>query len=226
MKQATSTVPIIVTSGSTLAELGLVQSLARPGGNVTGLSVDTGPEIEAKRLELLREVAPGISRVAFVGSKADWEGPMGQAVQHGGRVLALRLVLAEHPVSATPRDYEAALAVVTREGANGLYVASGGPGFAYRQVLAKFAAKNRLPAVSSTRDFPFAGGLMSYGPRLADLYRQAARYVAKILEGAKPADLPVQQPTKFEFVINLKTAKALGLTIPPSVLARADEVIQ
>jgi putative ABC transport system substrate-binding protein len=226
VRQATSTVPIVITSGSTLVELGLVQSLAHPGGNVTGLTVDTGPEIEAKRLELLREVASGISRVAFVGSKADWVGPMGQAVQHGGRVLALRLVLAEHPVSATRPDYEAALAVVTRERADALFVASGGPGFAYRQVLVEFAAKNRLPTVSSYREFPVAGGLMSYGPSLADLYRRAAGYVAKILKGAKPADLPIEQPTKLELVINLKTAKSLGLTIPPAVLARADEVLE
>jgi ABC-type uncharacterized transport system substrate-binding protein len=225
VKQATSTVPIVITSGSTLAELGLVQSLARPGGNVTGLSIDAGPEIEAKRLELLREVAPGISRVAFVGSKADWEGPMGQAVQDGGRILALRLVLAEHPVSATRPDYEAALAVVTRERPDALFAAAGGPGFAYRQVLVEFAAKNRLPAVAPYREFPVAGGLMSYGPSLADLYRRAAGYVAKILKGAKPADLPIEQPTKFKLVINLKTAKALGLAISPSVLARADEII-
>ncbi len=225
-KQATSTVPIVITSGSTLAELGLVQSLARPGGNVTGLTVDTGPEIEAKRLELLREVASGISRVAFVGSKADWEGPMGQAVHHGGRALALRLVLAEHPASARRPDYEAALAVVTRQRADALFVASGGPGFAHRQVLVEFAAKNRLPAVSSYREFPVAGGLMSYGPSLADLYRRAAGYVARILKGAKPADLPIEQPTKFELVINLKTAKSIGLTIPPAVLARADEVLE
>ena len=217
VKQATSTVRIVITSGSTLAELGLVQSLARPGRNVTGLTLDTGSEFEAKRLELLREVASGISRVAFVGSKADWEGPMGQAVQHGGRVLALRLVLAEHPVSATRRDYEAALAVVTRERADALFAASGGPGFAYRQVLVEFAAKNRLPAVAPYREFPVAGGLMSYGPSLADLYRRAAGYVAKILKGAKPGDLPIEQPTKFELVINLKTAKSIGL---PSVAPR------
>ena len=226
VKQATSTAPIVITSGSTLAELGLVQSLARPGGNVTGLTVDTGPEIEAKRLELLRAVASGISRVAFVGSKADWEGPMGQAVQHGGRVLALRLVLAEHPVSATRPDYEAALAVVTRERPNALFAAAGGPGFAYRQVLVEIAAKNRLPAVAPYREFPVAGGLMSYGPSLADLYRRAAGYVAKILKGANPADLPIEQPTKFELVINLKTAKAIGLSIPQPLLLRADRLIE
>jgi putative ABC transport system substrate-binding protein len=226
VKQATSTVPIVITSGSTLAELGLVQSLARPGGNVTGLTVDTGPGIEAKRLELLREVVSGISRVAFVGSKADWESPMGQAVRRGGGALGLRLVLAEHPVSATRPDYEAALAVVTRERPDALFAAAGGPGFAYRQVLVEFAAKNRLPAVAPYREFPVAGGLMSYGPSLTDLYRRAAGYVAKILTGAKPADLPIEQPTKFELVINLKTAKSLGLKIPPAVLARADEVLE
>jgi putative ABC transport system substrate-binding protein len=226
VKQATSTVPIVITSGSTLAELGLVQSLARPGGNVTGLTVDTGPGIEAKRLELLREVVSGISRVAFVGSKADWESPMGQAVRRGGGALGLRLVLAEHPVSATRPDYEAALAVVTRERPDALFAAAGGPGFAYRQVLVEFAAKNRLPAVAPYRAFPRAGGLMSYGASLADLYRRAAGYVAKILKGANPADLPIEQPAKFELVINLKTAKSIGLKIPTAVLARADEVLE
>src|SRR5262245_22456814 len=226
VKQATSTVPIVIAGGSTLAELGLVQSLARPGGNVTGLTRDAGPEIEAKRLELLREVAPGISRVAFVGSKADWKSPMGQAVQRAGRVLALRLVLAEHPASVTDRDYEAALGVVTRERADALFVASGGPGFAYQRELVEFAARNRLPAVASYRAFPVGGGLMSYGPSLADLYRRAAGYVDKILKGAKPADLPIEQPTKFELYINLKTAKAIGLTVPPAVLARADTIIE
>jgi putative ABC transport system substrate-binding protein len=225
VKQATSAVPIVITSGSTLAELGLVQSLARPGGNVTGLTVDTGPAIEAKRLELLREIVWGISRVAFVGSKGDWESPMGQAVRHAGRALGLTLVLAEHPVSVTRRDYGAALAVVIRERPDALFASYGGPGFAYRQVLVEFAAKNRLPAVAPYREFPVAGGLMSYGPNLADLYRRAAGYVAKILKGANPADLPIEQPTKFELVINLKTAKSLGLTIPPAVLARADEIL-
>jgi putative ABC transport system substrate-binding protein len=226
VKQGTSTVPIVIASGTSLVELGLVQSLARPGGNVTGITVDAGPEIEAKRLELLRDVASRISRVAFVGSKADWESPMGQAVRRGGRVLALRLVLAEHPLSASRPDYEAALAVVTRERADAVFVAQGGFGFAYQKDLAAFAARNRLPAVAAYRSFPVAGGLMSYGPSLSELYRRAAGYVAKILEGAKPADLPVEQPTKFEFIINLRTAKALGLTIPPAVLARADEVLE
>jgi putative tryptophan/tyrosine transport system substrate-binding protein len=226
VKQATSTVPIVITSGTTLAELGLVQSLARPGGNVTGLTMNAGPEIETKRLELLREVAPRISRVAFVGSKADWESPMGQAVQRGGRALGLRLVLAEHPASVTRRDYEAALAVVTRERADALFVASGGPGFAYAQLLVEFAAKNRLPAVTTYRAFPVGGGLMSYGPSLVDLYRRAAGYVDKILKGAKPADLPIEQPIKFELYINLKTARSIGLTIPPAVLARADTIIE
>jgi putative ABC transport system substrate-binding protein len=226
VKQATSTVPIVITSGSTLAELGLVESLARPGGNVTGLTVDAGPAVEAKRLELLREVAPGISRVAFVGSKTDWESPMGHAVQRGGRALGLRVVLAEHPVSATRPDYEAALARVTLERPDALFVSSGGPGYAYRQVVVEFAAKNRLPAVAPYREFPLAGGLMSYGPSLAELYRRAAGYVAKILQGAKPGDLPIEQPTKFELVINLKTARSIGLTIPPAVRARADEVLE
>ena len=226
VKQATSTVPIVITSGSTLAELGLVESLARPGGNVTGLTVDAGPAVEANRLELLREVAPGISRVAFVGSKTDWESPMGHAVQRGGRALGLRVVLAEHPVSATRPDYEAALARVTRERPDALFVSSGGPGYAYRQVVVEFAAKNRLPAVAPYREFPLAGGLMSYGPSLAELYRRAAGYVAKILQGAKPGDLPIEQPTKFELVINLRTARSIGLTIPPAVRARADEVLE
>jgi putative tryptophan/tyrosine transport system substrate-binding protein len=222
VKQITSTVPIVITSGSTLVELGLVQSLARPGGNVTGLTVDAGPAVEAKRLELLRELVSGISRVAFVGSKADWDSPMGQAVRHGGRALGLRLVLAEYPVSVTRRDYEAALAGVARERPDALFAAHGGPNFANRQVLAEFAARNRLPAVAPYREFPLSGGLMSYGPNLADLYRRAGGYVAKILKGAQPAALPIEQPTQFELVINRKTAKSLGLTIPPAMLERAE----
>jgi putative tryptophan/tyrosine transport system substrate-binding protein len=188
--------------------------------------MDTGPEFGAKRLELLREVAPWISRVAFLGSKVDWESPTGQAVKRGSRVLALELVLAEHPVSVTRSDYEAALAVVTRERADALFVASGGPGFAYQKALVTFSVKNRLPAVTAYRAFPVAGGLMSYGSNLGDLAYRAAGYVDKILKGAKPTDLPIEQPTKFELYINLKTAKSIGLTIPPTVLARADEVLE
>ena len=226
VKQATTTVPIVMGTSGTPVEAGLVQSLARPGGNVTGLTVDGGPDSEGKRLELLREAVPGISRVAFIGSHADWEDPIGRAVQRAAQALGLTLVLAEHPISAPPDDYAAALATTTQRRVDALFAAAGSPSFTHRRLLSDFAAKHRLPAVHLSREFAVDGGLMSYGPSLADLYRRAAGYVDLILKGAKPADLPVEQPTKFELILNLKTAKALGLAIPPAVLARADEIIQ
>jgi len=221
-KEATTSIPIVMASSVTPVEHGLVASLAHPGGNVTGLAVDTGPEVEGKRLELLREVSPNISKVAWVGSKTAWEDPSRTHAQTAARTLGVTLFHAESQLN----DLTSAFAAVTRERADAIFVATTPSNYVHRRTIAEFAAKRRLPASYGFREAVDDGGLISYGVSQTDLFRRAAGYVDKILKGAKPANLPVEQPTKFELVINLKTAKALGLTIPPSVLGRADEVIQ
>ncbi len=221
-KEVTTSIPIVMATSSGPVEAGLVGSLARPGGNVTGLTLDTGPEINGKRLELLKETVPNISRVAVVGSKEDWESPKGKNTQAAGRALGLTLLLAEHKAN----DYAPAFALVTRERANAIFASLSGPNYANRRLIIEFAGKRHLPASYAFRESVEDGGLMSYGPSVVDLFRRAAAYVDKILKGAKPGDLPIEQPTKFELVINLRTAKSLGLKIPQSVLVRADEIIQ
>jgi len=203
---------------------GFVRSLARPGTNVTGLS-NISPELSAKRLELLREAVPGLSRVAVLwnpdirGAVFDYKETVGAA-----RLMGLELQSVE---VSRAEDLDRAFSAITRQRAQALVLPGANPvGFMNRGKIVTFAQRSRLPAVYPTREYVDAGGLMSYGPSLPDLFRHAAIYVDKILKGAKPADLPVEQPTKVELVINLKTAKALGLTIPPSVLARADDTIQ
>ena len=221
-KQVTTTVPIVMAVSVSPVEAGLVASLARPGGNITGLTTNTGPEIEGKRLELLRDALPRISRLAYLGMKTDWEGPSGESVKAAAKALNVTLLHAQH----TPNEYAGAFALIARQRPDALFVADSGPAFAHRRLIVEFAVKNRLPGTYARREFVEAGGLMSYGVSSPDLFRRAAGYVDKILKGANPADLPIEQPTKFELVINLKTAKALGLTIPQSILIRADEVIQ
>ena len=193
-----------------------------PGGNVTGLTINPGPEFEAKRMQLLKEVVPEASRVAYLGVADDWDSDEGKAVRAAVRTMGVTLVHARH----TPVHYADAFALITRERPHALFVARNPANYANRQLIADFAIEHRMPGMYPWREFVEAGGLMSYGVSVPDLFRRAAGYVDKILKGAKPADLPVEQPTKFELVINLKTAKALGLTIPPSLLARADEVIE
>jgi len=225
-KQATATIPIVFLAVSDPVESGLVTSLARPGGNVTGLS-NVAPQLVGKGLELLKQTVPGVSRVAVLwepgatGERAD-RATLAEA-EVAGRVLGVQLQFVE---VRGPADFDRAFSDMTKRRAGALTVFPGAMLFGERKQLTELAAKNRLATVYPWREYVDAGGLMSYGPDLADSYRRAAGYVAKILKGAKPADLPVEQPTKFELVINLKTAKALGLTIPPSLLARADEVIQ
>ncbi len=221
-KDVTTTVPFVMMSFSDPVELGVVPSLARPGGNMTGLTRTTGPEIEGKRVELLKEGLPKIRRVSFLGRKQDWESPAGQSAQAAARVLGVTLAHAEH----TPTDYAGAFARIARERPDALLVAQNTSNFAHRRRIVDFATKNRLPGMYHSREFVDAGGLMSYGADLASLYRRAAAYVDKILKGAKPADLPVEQPTRFELVINMKTAKSLRVTFPPSVLVQSTEVIQ
>ncbi len=225
-KQTTRTLPIVFTSAADPVTDGLVTSLARPGGNVTGLS-NLAPELVGKRLELLTQAVPGVSRVAVLwqlGAVDErTEKDILKAAEVAARALGVRLQFVE---ARGPENFGRAFSDMTRARAGALTVLTSNMFVTERRRLVDLAAKNRLPAVYNVREFVDAGGLMSYGPDLADLYRRAATYVDKILKGAKPADLPVEQPTKFELVINVKTAKTLGLTIPQSVLGRADEVIR
>jgi putative ABC transport system substrate-binding protein len=222
-KQATKTIPIVFIAGDVS---GLVTSLARPGGNVTGLSV-LAPELVGKSLEQLTQAVPGVSLVAALWSPvAGFERLLEdllKAADVAARALGVRLQVVE---ARGPEDFDRAFSDMTKAHAGALTVLPGAMFINERKRLVELAAKHRLPAVYQVREFVEAGGLMAYGPNIADVFRRAATYVDKILKGAKPGDLPVEQPTKFELVINLKTAKALGLTIPPSVLGRADEVIQ
>ena len=222
-KQATGTIPIVfAVAGDPVAE-GLVASLARPGGNITGLA-SIAPEVVGKQLELLKEVAPKVSRVAVLQNPSNQAHPL-RLRQAEGAARALGVQL--HIVQArTPPEIDAAFAAMRSQRAGGVLVLRDPLFLAQRTQIAALAAKSRLPAVYGLREEAEAGGLMAYGANVPLMYRRAATYVDKILKGAKPADLPVEQPTKFELVINLKTAKALGLTIPPSLLQRADEVIQ
>jgi len=221
-KQATRTLPIV----SVTVTSGLVTSLARPGGNVTGLAFFS-PELIGKCLEQLKQAVPGVSRVAGLwqpgGQGERTEKDLLKAAEAAARALGVRLQFVE---ARGPEDFDRAFAEMTRGRAGALTVLPSNMFITELRRLVDLTAKNRLPAVYPWREFVEAGGLMSYGVNVADLFRRAATYVYKILKGAKPADLPVEQPTKFELVINLKTAKALGLTIPPSLLQRANEVIQ
>ncbi len=218
----TRTVPVVMANSSDPDAQGLVASLARPGGNITGFTGNTGPEFEAKRLQLLREVAPDVTRVAYLGLKIDWESAAARGVRRAAEASGVTLLHAEH----TPSSYDDAFAFIARERCQGLFAARNPWNYSNRRAITGFAADQRMPAVYPTREFADVDGLICYGPSLFDLYRRAAGHVDKILKGAKPAELPVEQPTKFDLVINLKTAKALELTIPPTLLALASEVIE
>ncbi len=222
-KQATTTIPIVMVHDSDPVGSGFVASLARPGGNITGLS-NVAREISGKRLELLKEIVPRLSRVAVLGcSTCPAEAQTLKEVKVAARTLGIQLQYLE--VQA-PKDIETSFQAATKGRADAVLVLSSPVADSQRTQLAELAVKNRLPGIYDRREFVEDGGLMSYGTNLADLSRRAATYVDKILKGAKPADLPVEQPMKFELVINLKTAKQIGLTIPPNVLARADRVIK
>ena len=224
VKRETQTIPIVMVGSSDPVGSGFVTSLARPGGNVTGLS-NISADLSGKRLELLREVVPGLSRVAFLwnpdvrGNVLDYKEMEGAARSQRLQLQSVEVVRVE--------DLERAFSAVTSQRAQALILPAGNPvGFVNRGQIASFAQRNRLPSIYAGKEYVDAGGLMSYGPSNPDQRRRAATYVDKILKGAKPADLPVEQPTKFELVINLKIAKALGLTMPQSLLRRADQVIQ
>src|SRR5262245_21127381 len=222
-KQATTTIPIVLTVVGDPVPLKLVPSLARPGGNITGLTNVT-IELAGKRVGLLKEMVPKVSRVAILSDEAN---PTADFNVKDTEIAAAA-------VGSTPRvfgvrdanEFTSAFSAMLKEHAGALIIGPRPMFFGQRQQLADLAANNRLPTMVTLGEYAQAGGLMSYGPNYADLFRRSATYVDKILRGAKPADLPVEQPTKFELVINLKTAKGLGLTIPPSLLARADQVIE
>jgi putative ABC transport system substrate-binding protein len=222
-KRATSTIPIVMTTAGDPLGSGLVTSLARPGGNVTGLSL-MAPDLGGKRLELLKEVLPGVFRVGILWNAANpYSALVFKETESAARLLGIEIQSIE---VRSPDDFDGALAASTRLLVGALITVEDPLTVGHRKRIADFAASNRLPAIYGLREFVDAGGLMAYGAHLADLQRRAAGYVDKIIKGAKPADLPVEQPTKFELVINLKTAKALGLEVPPTLLARADEVIE
>jgi putative tryptophan/tyrosine transport system substrate-binding protein len=222
-KKATNTIPIVFVSVTDPVASGLVASLARPGGNVTGLTI-LAPELSGKRLELLKEAVPNITRVAFLWNSANpAQAPQWREAQNAAQALGLRLQSLEVRSSY---DFDSAFEIALRERAQALIAAPEPLINTHLKRILEFVAKNRLPAMYGGPEVVDAGGLMSYAPDYTAQYRRAATYVDKILKGAKPADLPVEQPTKFELIINLKAAKQIGLTIPPNVLARADRVIR
>jgi putative ABC transport system substrate-binding protein len=227
-KQATSTIPIVFVVNADPVAHGLVASLARPGGNVTGVAAVTGPEFHGKRLQLLLDAVPGVTRVAALRHASYARAVPARALEHkavedAARSLGVHLQVLE---VETADDLEGAFAAMMREGAQALFVFPATFFGTHNTRLLELAARHRLPGIYQWRSFVEAGGLMSYNSSFDALWQHAAVLVDKILKGAKPADLPVEQPMKFELVINLKTAKALGLTIPPTLLFQADEVIR
>jgi len=222
-KQATSTIPIVMAASGNPVGTGLVASLAHPGGNVTGLST-VAPEMAGKWLQLLKTIMPDAERIAFLFNPRNSQDlALVQGVRQAARSFRTDLLSVE---VSTSDELDGSFAMMARQRAEGLIV-TGEPIFVFEKTrIVELAASHKLPAVYQWREFATGGGLMSYGPDLNDLLRRAATYVDKILKGAKPADLPVEQPNKFELAVNLKTAQTLGLTIPPSDLAGADEVIE
>jgi putative ABC transport system substrate-binding protein len=224
-KNATATIPIVMSAAADPVASGVVASLARPGGNVTGLSLQS-PELAGKRLELLKEIVPKLTRVAFLAHARD---PAHKLFFKEAQEIAPKIGLQIQPLAVQgPEEFETAFATMVKERAGAVVIVPlfTGSALGTGPKVADLAIRNRLPSISDGIRFPEAGGLISYGANRLDLWRRAASFVDKILKGAKPADLPVEQPTKFDFVINLKTAKQIGLTIPPNVLVRADRVIR
>jgi len=222
-KEATATIPIIMTFDSDPVGSGSVASLARPGGNITGLST-LAPEISGKQLELLKEIVPKLSRVAVIGSSANpGNAQVLKGMEAAAQVFSVKL---QYLDILDPKELETVFRAALNERVDAVVALAGTVIIAQRAQIAELAIKSRLPAIYERREYVEAGGLMSYGVSITDLDRRAATYVDKILKGAKPAELPVEQPKKFEFIINLKAAKQIGLTIPPNVLTRADKVIR
>ena len=222
-KRATSTIPIVMTSTADPVGSGLVANLAHPGGNITGLTIMTS-DLVAKRLQLLKDITPRLARVAVLGNP---DSPYTRKVSEELKAVAPSLSIKLNVVSARmPEQFDPAFSAISRAHAQALYVLEASFFFTHRTTLLKLGSRARLSTIHGDRTWADAGGLMSYGANVGNLYRQSAGYVDKILKGAKPGDLPIEQPTKFELVVNLKTAKALGITIPQSILLQADEVIR
>jgi putative tryptophan/tyrosine transport system substrate-binding protein len=222
--KATTTIPIVMTTSVDPVRAGLVASLARPGGNVTGLAVDAGGEILSKRFELLKETLPNLSRVGILFNP---DNAASRSRLTSTMKIAPTLGLTTIPIEARGLDaFEQAFAIMVRERAQAFVMQGDSVLFNHRSQIAELALRNRLPAASVQRELAEAGFLLTYGSDIRDLYRRSAVFVDKIFKGAKPADLPVEQPTKYELVINLKTAKALDIIVPPTLLTRADEVIE
>jgi ABC-type uncharacterized transport system substrate-binding protein len=221
-KKASPTIPIVFGATSDPVGSGLVSSLARPGGNITGLSL-MAPDLDGKRLELLKEAFPKVARVAFLWEPGRSRGKRLTDMEAAAKALGVKLLSLE--VRGLD-DFDRAFARAKRDGAQALIMTPSPLVAAQQRQMLDFVAKNRLPAMYPASEFVEAGGLMSYAPNIADLWRRSADFVDKILKGTKPADIPVEQPMKFEFIINLKAAKQIGLTIPPNVLVRADKVIR
>ena len=222
-KEATTTIPIVMASDADPVGSGFVASLARPGGNITGLST-LSPELSGKRLELLKEIVPKLSRVAVIGSSKEPANALNlHEVELAAKAFKVRL---QYLDVLSPKDIEIAFRAAAKERADAVIVLTSLVLNSHRAQVLELAVKNRLPAAYPQAEYVQEGGLMIYSANVTDLFRRAATYVDKILKGRTPADLPVEQPIKFEFIVNLKAAKQIGLTIPPNVLARADRVIK
>jgi putative ABC transport system substrate-binding protein len=223
-KNATQSIPIVMAASANALGEGLVTNLAHPGGNITGMTFLAGPEIAGKQLQLLKELVPSAARVAVLANPTNRaHAAMAREARVAARSVGAQVQVLE---AANADQLDSAFAAMAKEHANALLVLTDSWFLGQHPRVADLAARNRLPALYSQREFVDAGGLVSYGPNLRDMFRRAATHVDKILRGAKPGDIPIEQPTHFEMVINLKAAKALGLTIPKDVLQRADEAIQ
>jgi putative tryptophan/tyrosine transport system substrate-binding protein len=225
LKPLTATIPIVATMADPVG-FGFVASLAHPGGNITGASVDAGPEIVTKRLELLKEAFPQASRVGVLAARGSGGNPYSEQLQKAAQRLGLLLLVPRLEGTLQEIEHRRFFEVMAQEHADSLYVVGNEESWVYRRLIVELAEKNRLPAIYLFRDYVQAGGLMAYSHDEVELWTRTAGYVAQILNGASPGDIPIHQATKFELAINVKAANAIGLAIPPSLLARADEVIE
>ena len=225
LKTATDVIPVVTILGDPVAE-GIVSSLARPGGNITGVTTVAGYEIAGKRLQVLHEMVPSASRVAWLASRTQWEGPDGAALREAAQRRKISLLGPPLDAPLHEAEYRRVFSAMAQQGVDALIVNGQGENFTNRHLILRLIDEAKLPAIYSFREFADLGGLMVYGIDLRDIFRHAAGQVDEILRGGKPGDIPFYQPTKFELVINLKTANALGLNVPDALLARADEVIE